>query len=134
MCNDIGAALITQRRHIGLAGTTHEEASHLIITAAPTRFLPTVACKSPRWRHATQYPRFYSHRGYSIVSGLMSYGLNFADAYQQVGIYNGRILKGKKPADLPVMQSIKFELVINLNTAKALGINMTPSLLATAKR
>jgi putative tryptophan/tyrosine transport system substrate-binding protein len=77
-------------------------------------------------------PATYSNRDFVAAGGLMSYGTDLADMFRQVGAYTGSILKGAKPADLPVVQSSKFEFVINLQTARALGIEVPPGLLALA--
>jgi putative ABC transport system substrate-binding protein len=81
-------------------------------------------------RHAV--PTIYQFREYAVAGGLMSYGVDAPDAYRLVGVYTGRVLKGVKPADLPVIETVKFQFVINLKTAKALGVKISDNLLSLA--
>jgi len=110
----------------------HERPDALFVAADPFLTTRRVRVRIAILAASGRIPAAYSLRDCVLAGGLMSYGTNSADRYRQVGIYTGRILKGDKPADLPVMQSTKFEFVINLGTARALGITVPESLLATA--
>ena len=77
-------------------------------------------------------PTIYPDREFAEAGGLMSYGADQLDAFRQVGVYAGRILKGERPADLPVIQASKFELLINLKTARKLGLTLSPDVLSIA--
>src|SRR5262245_31484158 len=103
------------------------------LTVAADPFFDTRRDKLAELAARYGVPTMYQCREYAVAGGLISYGISFADVYREVGRYAGRILKGAKPAELPVQQPTKIELVINLKTAKALGIAVPPSLLARAE-
>jgi putative tryptophan/tyrosine transport system substrate-binding protein len=99
---------------------------------APDAFFASRAMQFATLTASDKIPATYPIRDFVVAGGLMSYGTDFADMWHQVGVYAGSILKGTKPADLPVVQSTKFEFVINLQTARALGIEVPPAVLSIA--
>jgi putative tryptophan/tyrosine transport system substrate-binding protein len=126
---DIALAGKDQELESAFATLAQSHATALLITADPffdTRRDRIIAL-------AAQFlPAIYQFRDYAVAGGLVSYGVSLADGYSQVGIYAGRILKGDKPGDLPIYQAIKFEFVINLKTARDLGLQVPPMLSALA--
>jgi len=113
-----------------LANLSQKPGAALLVTINSFFFDRRALIVALATRHAL--PTVYYSREFAEVGGLISYGTNFDNIYELIGIYTGRILKGEKPADLPVVQPTKFEMVINLSTAKALAIDVPPTLLALA--
>jgi putative ABC transport system substrate-binding protein len=120
----------SQEIHAAFAAMLRERPDALFLGSDPFFTGRRVQLATLSARHAT--PVLSQTREIVEVGGLMSYGANIADAFRQTGVYAGRVLKGEKPADLPVVQSSRFELVINLTTAKALGLEVPDRLLALA--
>jgi ABC-type uncharacterized transport system substrate-binding protein len=112
------------------ASFARERPDALFVTGDP--FLNGRRIQLAQWAAFHRLPATYTGREAAEAGGLMSYGPSIKDAFRQIGVYTGRILKGAKPADLPVVQPNKFELVINAGTARMLGLDVPPTLLATA--
>jgi putative ABC transport system substrate-binding protein len=123
-------ASTSQEIEAAFASFVHERPDALFIGAEPYFYSRRVQLAVLAASH--RLPSTFSQRDFAEAGGLMSYGTNIAEAWRQIGVYAGRILKGTKPADLPVVQASKFELVINLPTARALGLEVPPMLLARA--
>ena len=113
-----------------LASFVAQRVGAFLVTAAP--FFDTRVDRIVGFAAQKRLPAIYQFREYATVGGLISYGPNVAESYKNAGTYVGRILKGEKAADLPVMQPTKFDFLINLKTAKALGLTVPPTLLAEA--
>jgi putative tryptophan/tyrosine transport system substrate-binding protein len=114
----------------GFALLVREGVGALLV--APDAYFATRPDRIVSFAERQRLPAIYQFREYAVAGGLMSYGVSITDAYRQYGAYAAKILKGAKPADLPVIQSSKFELVINLKTAKALGVKISDNLLSLA--
>jgi putative ABC transport system substrate-binding protein len=112
------------------AAIAEQRIGAVLVTSAPS-YLP-LRQKFAALAASHALPAIYFFRAFAEVGGLMSYGTSLADAYRQAGIYTGRILKGEKPSDLPIQQSVKVELIINMKTAKALGLTVPLPLLGRA--
>ena len=113
-----------------LASFEQQRVGAFLVTASP--FFDTRRDRIISFAAQNRLPAIYQFREYAVGGGLISYGPNIAESYKNAGIYVGRILKGEKPADLPVLQPSKFDFVINLKTAKTLGLTVPPTLLAEA--
>jgi len=120
----------SQEINAAFATFMRERPDALFVNTGPLFTARRVQLATQAARHMV--PMTSGNRQITEAGGLMSYGASITNAYYQVGVYVGRILKGEKPADLPVVQSSKFELVINAETARMLGITVPPSLLSTA--